>query len=499
MRRAALFLLLLLMVPAAAFSATRAGTTIESHSTIYYGGFIVSSEPLYTTVSQIYGLDLSLMSGEAGIPGGESGFFPVSLVNISNGTSVIHIMCEATPEGWASRLYVDDNRDNVHSTDESTPVPDSVILAEDAEYKFFIELQAPDQALMGTHGYGTVKCSTEVLDGPAYFGANGMLYGGEDTDEVTVDASIESLGNLRIWRDDERKKIYMTWGGGPADILYRTDFGLDFSSASAEALNAASPFTSEAVYPRDGSIRYYRVAIPGTDSYARYIVGKYDVPITEGLNQLSLPLIPYDNSVLSVMGSQVEGANNSYNADRIWIYNPLVQARYDIAWLVAGVGPPYDGQWYTGNNQTTLTIGTDEGFILQVRTGHSTADVTFVGKVSESDRYVPLKVGMNFVGTCFPVEVPLGDRASSGDSNLWESGARGANNSFDADRLWKYNPLVQARYDFAWLVDGVGEPYDGAWYTGNAPTTMKLVPGRGYWIQIRPSHPEFTWHYLRPY
>ncbi len=72
-----------------------------------------------------------------------------------------------------------------------------------------------------------------------------------------------------------------------------------------------------------------------------------------------------------------------------------------------------------------------------------------------------------------------------------ESGATGATNEGDADRVWSW---TGSNYQLHWLVDGTGTASDGIWY----PATS-LEPGKGYWIQIRDGHSGFTWVYPKPY
>jgi len=477
----------------AAFAVTSAGTSIESQAFLTYGDHTVTTPAISATISQIFGLNIYATSAAESIPGGELYYFPKTIENIGNGTSQIFMTSYASPEGWTASLVVDENRDEVHQMTEVASVPASVILSEDADYKFFLVVDAPDSAYVGTYGRGTVLCSTEFTDGSSYFGGNGILYGGEDTVEASGDLQIGSLGNFRIWRHEVTGAISLSWGGGPADVFYRDPFNPDFTAASKEANNIISPWTSEAVVAQDGKVRYYRVAITGSTSFAAGIAGKFDFEVEEGINQLSLPFLPEGTDISSVIGSQVTGANNAGSADRIWRYNPDNPAEYDIAWLVEGVGPPYDGLWYTGGAPTYVSIEADHAFILQIRTGHSTAPVTCVGMVSEASREVSLEPGMNFIGTCFPVDVELDD------SNLYESGATGSFNAGDADRVWKWNPCVVAEYDIAWLVDGTGTPYDGTWVTAKQPTYVKFRPGSGYWFQRRLGRTQFDWDYPKPY
>jgi len=494
-KRSLFFLVFLVLLSSSSFAVTRAGTTIESQAFVNCGAGNFYTPLIYVTVLQEYGLNITPTMGASSIPGGESDYFPFTITNAGNGSQRVFMGSGATPEGWETSLYADDNMDGVHQGSETTQVPSSVILAEDATYMFFVKLKAPDSARIGTHGYGYAICTLEVQDGSAYFGSNGILYGGDDMVVGTCDLSIECMGDMRIWRNDLNRDIYLTWGGGPADIYYRAPFGLTFEggAATVEATNVTSPWTTEAIKAKDGSNRYYRIAQTGTSSFAAGILGKFDTAVIVGINQLSLPLIPYDLAISSEIGSQVTGAGNAGDADRVWKYDKYNPSFYDFAWLVGGVGPSYDGKWYTGNSPTTLTIGTDEGFTLQIRSGHPASYITFVGKVSEVARTVNIGQDMTYFGTCFPVEVALND------SNLYGSGAAGAGNAGDADRVWSYNPLALSFYDYAWLVDHTGTIYDGKWITGNKPTAIKLVPGKGYWFQRRQPRPPFTWNYLRPY
>jgi len=96
---------------------------------------------------------------------------------------------------------------------------------------------------------------------------------------------------------------------------------------------------------------------------------------------------------------------------------------------------------------------------------------------------------MNLVAPSAPITILLGDQASD-DANLWESGATGADNERDADRVWNW---TGTNYQFHWLVDGAGPPYDGLWYTGNNPSTLWIEPGKGIWVQIRDENSPFDW------
>jgi|GEM_PF-1519181 len=503
MKKLSLFIALIVCsivcLQSSGIAITQAGTTIESYAEIRYAGREIVSNLITHEVGQIFGLELDPMSSEASVSPGETYYFPHVLTNVGNGSDLITFsIIEVTPETWSANLVYDKNFNGVYDSGFDVIIGQSTSEPRSEESAYYFLIQIITSATSEASGYAVLRVTSEANDGPSYFGANGSLFGGDDVIQIKDELASE-LTNLSISRNDSTGDIILSWEGTSADIYYLESFSSDFSSASLEASNVSSPYISSSVEAQDGNTRFYRIAPAGSTAYALGIMGKFDVPVSVGINQLSLPLIPSSNAISNVIGTQVTGATNAFDADRVWKYNSSSPSGYDIAWLVGGVGPPYDGQWYTGNYPTTLTIGPDEGFILQIREGHSASYITFVGSVSNVDRSIPVSVGMNFIGTCFPVEVPLGDQASTGDSNLWESGATGATNAFDADRVWKYNPSAPAGYDFAWLVDGVNPTYNGKWYTGNYPTTMKLQPGLGYWIQVREGHSGFTWTYKKPY
>lgn len=495
------FLTLIFGISIASFSATSAGTDIEGQTEYRYSDQVKLSNINTLEVDQEFGLTLVPTDSTGSITPEGTYYFPHRVSNVGNGSDLVTFsLNNITPEGWSAQLIVDENFNQVHDPSETTPVPTQAAISEDAIYDFFLALTAPSSE---STGEATVTITSEGNDGDGYYGSNGIFYGGVDTVEATDTASVEggALWGLYIHRNDSSGAISLTWEGGAADVYYITgSYEAGFSGSSVEAYNVTSPWISSQITAQDGETRYYRVTAAGfADAYAPETVGKFDAAVIVGISQMSLPLVPYTNNLSEVIGTQVTGASNAYDADRVWKYNPAVQGEFDIAWLVGGVGPPYDGQWYTGNNPTTMTLGADEGFIVQIRQGHSATYITFTGQVSDTNRTISISKGMNFVGTCFPVSVPLGDQSGSGDSNLWESGATGANNAYDADRVWRYNPAIQGEYDIAWLVDNVSPTYNGLWYTGNNPTTIKLDPGKGYWIQVRDAHSAFTWTYKKPY
>ena len=293
--------------------------------------------------------------------------------------------------------------------------------------------------------------------------------------------------------------VTITWesiAGHSYDIFVKNDFSGSFSlAASVTGTDSTTSWTDNGTWPGGThpstvAQRYYKVSDGGMDS--QNMVGIYRITVQEGMNLISLPLVPFSSTLVDVIGNQLTGADNEGDADRLWVWS---DNKYQFAWLVDGVGPAYDGKWYTGNAETTITFAADRGAWIQVRQGHGTQHIYVVGEVASTARTIPLSAGMNLVGSSYPMAVALGDKGIN-DSNLWESGATGSDNEGDADRVWNW---TGTNYQFHWLVAGVNADIDGTWYTGNNQSMLTLEPGKGYWVQIRPGHTGFTWTYPKPY
>ncbi len=285
--------------------------------------------------------------------------------------------------------------------------------------------------------------------------------------------------------------ITITWesaSGLVYQIASKDDYAGTFSVVDTVTATAGSTsWTDEGsmtgVHPSAAQERYYKITQNGVDLHN--IVGMYQIVVRGGMNLISLPLIPFSTALEDVIGVQVTGADNIGASDLIWVWDGI---KYTLAWLVGGTGTSLDGKWYTGNNPTTVQFGADQGAWLQIRPGRGPVGLRFVGEVSNTNRTIPIVEGMNLVGTCFPYPVDFSL------SNLWESGFTGADNVGASDIVWNW---VNDRYELIWLVDGVGNTFNGKWYIGSTEVNRTLKPGSGYWIQRREGQGVFDWVYLR--
>ena len=291
----------------------------------------------------------------------------------------------------------------------------------------------------------------------------------------------------------------ISWGsisGKTYDVYYSDTLQGTYTDvadvvASGDTTSWVDDGSATGSHPDSVVARFYKVECQ-TGGMSRSTTGKIKRAIASGMQLVSNPLVPFDSSIQSVLGGQLTGAPDEGYADRVWKYDTEVDD-YVFAWLVDGVGAPYDGKWWSSQSfeQSSMDLGPDCGFWIQSRNG--TQEITFVGQVSDtSDRVISIVDGMQLFGNAYPDTVLLKD------SELYEDGATGAPSELNADRVWWWDP-DSSYYDYAWLVDSTGSPSDGLWWDSDpwGETSITLRPGQGYWYQARGN--PFTWSYLKPY
>ena len=278
---------------------------------------------------------------------------------------------------------------------------------------------------------------------------DGMDDGWETTNGLDPDMFNFSITNItQDWEVTDH--ITIEWGsvsGLEYQITSKDDYMDAFSVVdTVTGLEESTSWTDDGsmtgTHPSAVHQRYYKVIQDGVDS--ENVVGMYMKTINEGMNLVSLPLVPFSTALEDVIGTQVAGSSNEGGSDRIWLWNGIY---YEFAWRVNDVGPLYDGLWYSGNDPTTMTFGADQGAWLQIIGDFGPDYIYLLGEVSDTGRSITIREGMNLVGTCYPVSVKLAD------TNLRESGFIGGSNEGAGDRVWSWEAN---HYEFFWLVDGVG-------------------------------------------
>jgi hypothetical protein len=161
-----------------------------------------------------------------------------------------------------------------------------------------------------------------------------------------------------------------------------------------------------------------------------------------------------------VAGQEFEVSLKDSIEDTFTVVDTMVAPETSTSWTD-------DGLWAGGSHPSTV----EERYYKVTRYAQDSENSVGMFRISAQE-------GMNLVGS--PL-VPMG----SSPEELVGGQLTGANNEGDADRLWVWNGT---NYEFAWLVEGTGPPFDGTWYTGSTPTTITLEADQGFWIQIRSAH-----------
>ncbi len=291
--------------------------------------------------------------------------------------------------------------------------------------------------------------------------------------------------------------IVLNWPGKPGityEVFYSHQPYAGFQyvagvSAVTDSVQWIDDGSIIGVHPKDVVARYYRIRLKGFKNFSN-TVGKFSRALETEMHLVSMPLIPYSTSVQDVIGDQLTGAPDESYADRVWKWDADIQD-FAYAWLVDGVGPPFDGKWWSSGHfgPSTMTLNFGEGFFIQTR--HENQMVTFLGSVPECVVSVAdIRPGLQMIGTPSPEILPLDG------CGFQASGAKGAPSELLADRVWYWDE-DGLFYTYSWLMDRTDAPEDARWWSSDpmGPTKMTMIPGQGYWYQARGTG--FAWSFAR--
>jgi hypothetical protein len=289
----------------------------------------------------------------------------------------------------------------------------------------------------------------------------------------------------------------LKWGGVYGADSYEV-FRDAYPYADPSSPIALVPDTTylDTAFPRAANQGAYYTVIAmekGAESFTFPRVGGYSVSLSKGANLVSLPLVPSNQSINSVVGSQLLGGRSKSTSDYVMVFKDNNST--ESAWQVEGTTTSWEGKWVTddGGRLSPIQLTPDAAFWVYRRETHKDSLVTIAGKVSsDSNRVITLKQGFNFIGSCYPTAVSLTN------SGLGRTGLlKGANSSSGSDKIINYKSIG---YEFAWLVAGTGTKWDGQFMNeaGTGLSTISLRPGRGYIIWIKNTTPGGPWTYPNP-
>jgi len=215
-----------------------------------------------------------------------------------------------------------------------------------------------------------------------------------------------------------------------------------------------------------------------------------------GRNQVSSPFEPYPvgggtpgaSTLDKIVGNQLTGHSfNQALSDTIEVWNNGT-ASYSRAWFDSS---PLPGTWTNwGGGAPVFGMNADKGYWFNILAGHAQKNVIFCGRVSKTARAVPIAVGRNLVGSCYPVGRTLAN------SGLVASGftGHGFNKALsDNVEFWKNSTAVFERFWFD------NSPLPGSWQPWNVGDPIRnIVAGDSIWVNVLAGHAAFTWNYPTP-
>ena len=242
--------------------------------------------------------------------------------------------------------------------------------------------------------------------------------------------------------------------------------------------------------------KYYRVYAEGPIPLkADDTVGFMLIRANIGRNMISSPFEPYPvgggtpglSTLDKIVGNQLTGHNlNKTLSDNIEIWDNML-ASYKRAWYKTGTTNAWQDWDVAGS--PSFGMDSDKGYWFNIISGHPAKDIMFCGRVSKTSRSIPISIGRNLVGSCFPVNCTLEK------SGLVASGFTGhyLNKAF-SDNVEFWNNTLET-YERFWYKTGT----TNAWQPWNNGGPIRdIIPGDSIWVNVISGHNPFTWTYPVP-
>ena len=283
------------------------------------------------------------------------------------------------------------------------------------------------------------------------------------------------------------------WSIGVPGTTYRVWYsngpfsdGITWAVAQSGIPTGGSTTSWTDTSPPSSGERYYLVENEITGEFTDDTVGLMWKSAGVGRNLVSIPFIPYDSSLDSVIGDQLTGSVINFFSDTIEKWdNP--SSNYLRAWYNTATGMWED--WTTSGGSPQFGFDEDVGYWITILVFNPAQDICLVGKVAAEERTIDMSQGRNLCGSAYPMEVSLDD------SGLIASGFSGNAITFFSDNIEWWN-MATTNYDRVYY-DPTGA---GEWKNWNGtPTTKTFVPCDGFWLNVLVFNPPFIWTYPKPY
>ncbi|MBI2838251.1 MAG: metallophosphoesterase [Acidobacteria bacterium] len=253
--------------------------------------------------------------------------------------------------------------------------------------------------------------------------------------------------------------ITLSWSGDAAsyDVYSTTDYAGGFGGNPIAVVTTTTWTDSDAsAYPQ----RYYRVAAHGGSAFSR-VVGKFDLTLQNGMNLVSMPLIPDDNSIVSVMHQDA----SYYPVLEVWVRKP------DGLYMKATFNPQDPANYWDSGSDPFTTLSVDKGYWFKTA---AAAVFTLLGAVPTASRTITLGEGMHIVGW------------ASVNSKRFLDAIPQTPTDYHVTELFERQ--VSGQYSLAYYLYDYPPDY---WWSADS-NFQGMTPGKGYWFKVSGS---YTWTY----
>jgi hypothetical protein len=216
------------------------------------------------------------------------------------------------------------------------------------------------------------------------------------------------------------------------------------------------------------------------------------VDVFNGRNMVSSPFEPYPvgggtpglSTLDKIVGEQLTGHGAVRSlSDTIEAWDTVNQ-KYVRAWLQTGSGWK---DWDVTTNPPGFGLDADVGYWFNRVLGHADTTVMFCGRVSPTDRSIPIGIKRNLVGSCFPIGSTLDDSGLEASGFIGHGAVRSLS---DTVGFWDN---ATASYQRFWLKTGVGfQPWD------IGDPMRDIAPGDSIWVNLPLRTVGFGWTYPKP-